>query len=398
MSSFAPPTDRTREFREFVLAREAALPSTTKRQRVKFGQAKRAASLPPGAPVEDNWSKQAEQVATNLRSFSAFLISIRRAYLDLGSSSSHHASQPRTLDASKGLAAWEGVRWLSDRERDEIDFGVKVALRRSVDRVRELEAAEKQRIANEARRNPNQGLSRFLGLPTTPASTSASSILTSHRSCITMFLNTLLARVSEHQRNQQEARVMRQLERSATLGGLGGGGALGMDEFGRAQAEKARVDHTLAKGKGAAASSSSSSTAIGTVPSIYRPTPLPSARPGTEDDPSSIEGVLSAAQIQQFEAEESVLLKSTQSDLASLKLAESSLLEIAALQGQLALHLSQQGELTDKLWEEAVAVTGKVEEGNVQLKKARERNRESRVWILIFLMMASGTLVFLDQY
>lgn len=207
-----------------------------------------------------------------------------------------------------------------------------------------------------------------------------------------MFLNTLLARVSENQRNQQEARVMRQLDRSATLGGLGGGGALGMDEYGQGKAEQARIDHSLGKGKGKA------SGPIGAVPSIYRPTPLPSARPGTDDDPSSIEGVLSAAQIQQFEAEESLLLKSTQGDLASLKLAESSLLEIAALQGQLALHLSQQGELTEKLWEEAVGVTGKVEEGNVQLKKARERNRESRVWILIFLMVASGTLVFLDQY
>lgn len=46
---------------------------------------------------------------------------------------------------SKGLKAWEGVRWLSDRERDEIDLEVKAALRRSVDRVRELEAAEKRK-------------------------------------------------------------------------------------------------------------------------------------------------------------------------------------------------------------------------------------------------------------
>lgn len=80
--------------------------------------------------------------ATNLRSFSRFLYSIRRAYLDLGSSSSHQASIPRHIDTSKGLQAWEGVRWLSDKERDEIDFGVKIALRKSVDRVRELEGAE----------------------------------------------------------------------------------------------------------------------------------------------------------------------------------------------------------------------------------------------------------------
>lgn len=84
--------------------------------------------------------------ATNLGSFVKFLESIRRAYLDLGSSSAHQSAAPRHIDTSKGLAAWEGVRWLSDKERDEIDFGVKLALRASVDRVRELEGAEKGKI------------------------------------------------------------------------------------------------------------------------------------------------------------------------------------------------------------------------------------------------------------
>ena len=72
-----------------------------------------------------------------------FLSSIRRAYLDLSSSSSSSASRSVKVDPSKGLGAWEGVRWLSDRERDEVDFGVKIALGRSVDRVRQLEAVEK---------------------------------------------------------------------------------------------------------------------------------------------------------------------------------------------------------------------------------------------------------------
>lgn len=47
---------------------------------------------------------------------------------------------------------------MSDRERDEIDFGVKVALRKSVDRVRELEAVEKGTFA------PLAGLMRRLTL------------------------------------------------------------------------------------------------------------------------------------------------------------------------------------------------------------------------------------------
>ena len=67
--------------------------------------------------------------------------------MDLSSSSaaaSHlRTTSSATLDPSKGLKAWEGVRFLSERDRDEIDFGVKVALRGSVDRVRELEGLEK---------------------------------------------------------------------------------------------------------------------------------------------------------------------------------------------------------------------------------------------------------------
>lgn len=257
------------------------------------------------------------------------------------------------------------------------------------------------RLALEARQNPNTKLSRMLGLPVPSSTSPASESLGSHRTLVTLYLNTLLAQVSQHQRDQQEARVARQLDRTASLGGLGGGGALGMEEFGRSVGETARLNHKVgsegpnSKGKGKQAEG----TMGGEVPFIFQPTPIPrSSLTGEENDQDELDKLLTAEQIQQYEAEESVLLKSTQGDLASIKLAESSLLEIAALQSQLAMHLSQQAELTDKLWEESVTVTGKVEEGNVQLKKARERNRESRVWLLFFLMMASGTLVFLDYY
>lgn len=253
------------------------------------------------------------------------------------------------------------------------------------------------RIEIEARQNPNHSLTRMLGLPVPSPSNTASTNLASHRSCITHYLNSLLAHVSQHQKDQQEARVMRQLEKSATLGGLGGGGALGMDEVGKGWAEKARLDGALGK-----------LDKIGEVPSIYRPVPLPSSvySKGHDDDddeeqmgdPSFVSDELTPEQLQQFEAEATLLLSSTQTDLESLKNAESSLLEISALQSQLAIHLTQQAELTDQLWEDAVGVTGKVQEGNVQLRKARERNRESRVWLLIFLVGASCSLVFLDYY
>lgn len=264
------------------------------------------------------------------------------------------------------------------------------------------------RLVYMAKIKPANTLTRFLQNPTSTTSPPIDP-LASHRACITHYLNTLLAKVSEHQRNQQELRVQRQLDKNTSLGdGYGLGGGSGMEAFGAKEVEKARIQYSLnggnLKGKGGVNGST-----IGEVPSIYRPSPMSSSTSGPSNyqDPmeedlhastSHLSSTLSASQIQQFEAEESALLKSTQIDLESLKLAESSLLEISSLQSQLAIHLSQQSELTDQLWEDAVGVTGKVEEGNVQLRKARERNRESRVWLLIFLMMASGTLLFLDYY
>lgn len=245
-------------------------------------------------------------------------------------------------------------------------------------------------MIHENRVNPNAGLTRFLGLPV-PSSNRASAAIASHRTYVTLHLNTLLAQVSQHQRDQQEARVKRQLEKSATLGGMGGGGAQGMDEFGVKLANKAKADHA-AKGKG------KEQGHVGQVPSIYRPIPALAAEDDGEGEDGVESLVLTQEQIQQFEAEESAQLTATRGDLESIKLAESSLLEIASLQSQLAMHLTQQSELTDKLWEEAVGVSGKVEEGNVQLKKAKERNRESRVILLIFLLLSSGTLIFLDYY
>lgn len=379
---------RTLEFREAVAQSTQRYPPS-KQQLARFG-AKRTTKVGgiESLIAEDAWTKQAEQVATNLKSFTAFLASIRRAYLDLSSTSTAAHSKARTeIDPAKGLAAWEGVRWFTDRERDEVDFGVKIALKRSVDRVRELESAEQARIARELAQLPSSStLSRFLHIA--PTASSVNTTLTSHRAHITLYLNTLLSKVSQIQINQQETRVKRQLEKSVSFGRAGGG-----DIIGGVMAEKARLGRVLdGKGKG-------KETEIGGVPDIYRPLPLPSSTPNPDgDEQSSIESLLTPAQIQQFETEASAALISTQSDLASLKQAEASLLEISALQSQLAIHLTQQSELTDKLWEEAVGVVGKVGEGNVELKKARERNRESRVWLLIFLLGASLSLLFLDYY
>lgn len=245
---------------------------------------------------------------------------------------------------------------------------------------KELTRVHTARQAKLAAEQPAGRVGRLLGIPLASATPQADQ-LKAHRASITLYLTNALAIVGHAQQAQQEARVQRQMER--TGGGLGGLGSFGADAIGVKRGQAHLSDRKAGK-----------SVAPDAIPALYTPAPLP---PGEDDEPS-IDDLLSAEQVQQFEKEASSLLRATQDQLAALRTAEASLLEIGALQSELAHHLTAQAELTDQLWEDAVTVTSRVQEGNKQLVRARERNRESRIFLLVFLVGASFTLLFLDRY
>ncbi len=117
----------------------------------------------------------------------------------------------------------------------------------------------------------------------------------------------------------------------------------------------------------------------------------------SETEPS-IESQLSPEQTQQFQLENDTLLEHMQSQLTSVLSAEKSLLEISALQTELVRHLVQQTEMTNRLYDEAVGSVGEVGKANEQLRKARRRGEEGRLFLLVFLVGASLALLFLDWY
>ena len=73
-------------------------------------------------------------------------------------------------------------------------------------------------------------------------------------------------------------------------------------------------------------------------------------------------------------------------------------MDISALQMELIAHLTKQTEITDQLYEDAIATVAMVEKGNIQLKEAKRRAKDSRIYILVFLIGASFTLLFLHYY
>jgi len=115
-----------------------------------------------------------------------------------------------------------------------------------------------------------------------------------------------------------------------------------------------------------------------------------------DDDDDDME--LSASQIMQFEAENANILRTVQNTLESVQQAESRLMDISALQMELVSQLTRQTEITDQLYEDALAATSTVEKGNEQLKEAKRRAKDGRLFILVFLIGASFSLLFLHYY
>lgn len=183
--------------------------------------------------------------------------------------------------------------------------------------------------------------------------------------------------------------MKRELERSKTLGSGAAREALSMSANPGAQELEREAS-------GSSWSSSFIAATIGATPRSPTAPPVIDTPTFTDDEDDDLE--LSASQILQFEEENASILRGVQDTLESVQQAESRLLDISALQMELVTHLTHQTELTDQLYEDAVATTASMEKGNVQLREARRRAKDGRLYILVFLIGASLSLLFLHYY
>jgi len=231
-------------------------------------------------------------------------------------------------------------------------------------------------------------------------STLSSDFIAAHHSSITWYLGRRLTEASQMQKELQEERVKRQLERTRTLGSGAAQEALTMtrqysgsnnrlSEPPNIKTPGGWLENTIAATIGAT-SIQEPQRKIPTYPSSA------SANISEDDDDDEIE--LTASQILQFEQENANILKSVQDTLESVQQAESRLVDISALQMELITHLTRQTELTDQLYEDALATTSTVEKGNEQLKEAKRRAKDGRLFLLVFLIGASMSLLFLHYY
>ncbi|KAI7884814.1 hypothetical protein K492DRAFT_157963 [Lichtheimia hyalospora FSU 10163] len=355
--------DRTAEFRTIAHEKASLRTASSPKRKIKK-------ELENNAP-HDLFTKEAYRIHEHIDSLHRFLLSIRRAYLNTDARQSLRKRLGPTAAPVAKASGPEGslfalfgtdIGTLTDNERDEIDFQAKVIIRRCMDRIKELEHAEQVRKEQELTAS-TKGIAGFFGsLLISAESTLARDTLALHRSSMIWLLNKQLAKVSELQKSQQEIRLQRELEKS---------------------------ENQLYR---------SSEMAFSAQSLLDDDEKVQYNEPEEEMPMDAFQEQLSQEQLQVLERENSTMIEELNNTLNQVRNAETALLEISTLQNQLTEHLAAQTVQTDQLYADSIATTERIEQGNLQLIKTKERNRGTRNFTLIFLLFASFILLFLDWY
>ncbi|CAM0139073.1 hypothetical protein VKS41_003615 [Umbelopsis sp. WA50703] len=353
----------------------------------------------------DPFIKEAYRIEQHIVSLKEFLQITRKAYLRNEAPRRKHTNhQSKASPQISARSQFEGslfsafprtITHLTDNERDEIDFQAKMIIRRCMDRVKDLEEAEKVRQESVRSRNSKQ-FSRFLSnILATPETVNSEDLLAVHRSSVIWLLNKRLMEVSQIQKNQQETRLMRAVEKSENQLHLS---SLPPSQMMMQQNQKP-TKSTLGRNDELNVESKFQQL-FDNKPAFPQPIaePADSSFDSFADTGNAFEEQLSQDQIQMLERENASMLTEMENTLNQVRDAEKALLEISTLQSQLSSQLAVQTVQTDQLYADAIEATDRVEKGNEQLVRARERNKNTRKMTLAFLIIASLVLLFLDWY
>ncbi|KAJ2685738.1 hypothetical protein IWW39_004088 [Coemansia spiralis] len=346
--------------RRHVSTQQAQLPAGKK-------SIKRVDVLPPkranlAQPTGNLFLAEAYIIAKHLYGLRARIIDIRPAYLNL---QTRHKQAVSRQAGKQGMGRLASVR-LTDPERDEIDRGIKTAVRQMLSKIQSLnELGEAELESVEDNVNAGVLLKRLVGAldPRKAGGHGAESetrpeltlmgrrdTLAAHQSSIVWWLNSTLQKANKVHAEMQELHLRQKLERQRGL---------------------------LSRAQPAA---SSSGERLG----------------GAEND--EVLQHLSEQELQQLQMENKNMVQEFESALDTIRETQRSILEISTLQSQLATEMDAQMQQTERLYNDAVGALDAVGQGNEHLVSARKHQSSARKWVLIILFVLSLVLLFLDWF
>ncbi|KAJ1895815.1 hypothetical protein LPJ66_004359 [Kickxella alabastrina] len=369
--------DITSDFRK--LARQ----ETTKRQAQlpkKERDTGRLDILPPkranfSQPANNAFLTEAYIIAKHLRALRERIVGIRPAYLNL--QSRQQTRRPAT--DFHGLGRQSAVK-LSDPERDEIDRGIKQAVRQMMGKIQSLTQLGEATL-DAITDNNDQGIEgakilirRLVGAldprkagklpgdttelasqPGLPLELSRRDVVAAHQSSVIWYLNSLLQKTNKVHAEMQELYLRQKLERQ------------------RGVLSQQQPKQMLSKG-------------AATV----------SEKQGSEQD--EMLSHLSQQELKMLQTENHNMVQEFESALDQIRDTQRSVLEISTLQSQLATELNAQMQQTERLYNEAVGALDDVGQGNDYLISARKHQSTARKWVLTIFIVLSLVLLFLDWF
>ncbi|KAI7747275.1 hypothetical protein M8C21_022649 [Ambrosia artemisiifolia] len=127
---------------------------------------------------------------------------------------------------------------------------------------------------------------------------------------------------------------------------------------------------------------------------------LESREPTTSEtrDPSDIQPEPMKIQQQLLDDETRALQVELSSLLDAARDTETKMVEMSALNHLMSTHVLQQAQQIEYLYDQAVEATKNVEMGNKELTQAIQRNSSSRTFLVLFLVVLTLSILFLDWY
>ncbi|XP_076961044.1 syntaxin-81-like [Bidens hawaiensis] len=115
-------------------------------------------------------------------------------------------------------------------------------------------------------------------------------------------------------------------------------------------------------------------------------------------DPGEIQAEPVKIQQQLLDDETRALQVELSSLLDAARDTETKMVEMSALNHLMSTHVLQQAQQIEYLYDQAVEATKNVELGNKELTQAIQRNSSSRTFLLLFLVVLTLSVLFLDWY
>ncbi|ROT41873.1 snare-complex protein syntaxin-18 [Sodiomyces alkalinus F11] len=324
----------------------------------------------------DGFLKEAYRINSHIASLHNELKDVRQAYLS--------TAQPRRTTHIRHHGQTKEQRYLTDRDREEVDANAKQMLRELNAGIRSLEEAETLRRETEAaiiRKTFARGLG-VLGAWAAGGGGNAGKTaehaaaegrardVACHRNGVLWYLRRRLQLCGRTQQDMMEARLTREMEKNrsvlAKAGGVGGGAVPELTGF----------YETMQAGAGGAGRGDGPRSQSQSQRS-KRSSELP---PATEDREGGYDlaSDLTEEQIQMFEKGNLDMVQHFNSTLDKVRTAEKSLLEISELQTLLVGSLATQSAHIEQLVADSENTAQNVTSGNKQLKEATKRPSAAR--------------------